>query len=63
MSDVTFVKTRGDNLKTKIQAIPTNFQNKLVQKPNEAAVNAIQMEYLKLTGPYTSDNTLSYRLD
>lgn len=62
MSDTSFVQTRKDGLTTKIKAIPTNFQNKLVQRPDKAATETIQMEYLKLTGPDTTENTLSYRL-
>jgi len=62
MSDVSFVQTRKDGLTTKIKAIPTDFQNKLVQRPDMAETNRIQMEYLKLTGPETTENTLSNRL-
>lgn len=37
--------------------------NMLVQRPDMVPVNAIKMNYLKMTGPYTTDNTLSWRLN
>lgn len=46
-----------------IKAIPDNFINLLVQKPNAAATDAIQMNYLKMTGPFTTENTLSWRIN
>ncbi len=63
MSDTSFVKTKGDEITVLITAIPDNFINLLVQKPSAAAVDAIQMNYLKMTGPFTTENTLSWRIN